>query len=136
MPLKTKADKQRAARALAHGSSKAAAARTAKVNRATIQRWMDDPEFQDLVLEERELLAEPAPVEEQAIKGLSDLVADALVLLKEAMTGKEVTAARARIALDVIVKAASLEGKSAEDEVTASWGSIVEALDARGVGTD
>lgn len=125
----------RAARALAGGSSKAAAAREAGINRSTIQRWLDDPEFLDLLVEHKELLEAPAPLEAQATKGLSDLVPKALALLEEALSGGDVPAAKARVALDVVAKAATLHTTEVLEGET-SLASLLEKLDARGVGSD
>ncbi len=124
--------RQKAARAIAAGASQAAAARESGTHRATIKRWLDDPEFSELVAQYREEPKDPEAPEATAAKGLADLVTDALVLLKEAMTGSEVSAARARVALEIVVKAAAMSGTEGGGEAAATWASMIEELDARG----
>lgn len=96
--------KARAADALAAGLSKAEAARQAGVDRATLTRWSREPAFQEAVDAARPDLAE------QATKGLSDLVPQALQVIEDALTGKKVTAQMARVALDTVKAAANISG--------------------------
>jgi len=124
------------ARALAAGSSQARAAKGAGVHRSTVARWLEDPSFQDLIREAHEELEEPAPLEAQATKGLSDLVPKAIALLEEALSGGDVPAAKARVALDVVAKAATLRTSETVAEGETSLASLLERLDARSPRSD
>jgi len=126
----------RAARILAGGGSQAQAARETGKHRSTIKRWLEDPDFQDLLAEQRELLEAPAPLEAQATKGLSDLVPQAIALLEEALSGGAVPAAQARVALDVVIKAATLRTSAETAGGETSLAALLEQLDARSPGSD
>lgn len=99
--------KHKAAKLLAARRSQAQTATELGVNRSTVGRWQMDPEFQGLI--EQYTTDES----EQAATGLSMLVPQALKLIEEALNGKEVTAARARVALDVVKAAASVTKEEA-----------------------
>lgn len=131
----TDARRSRVARALAAGSSQARAAKEAGVHRSTVARWLEDPTFQDTLKQQQELLEAPAPLEAQATKGLSDLVPKAIALLEEALSGGDVPAAKARVALDVVAKAATLRTTEAIEGET-SFASLLERLDARSPRSD
>ena len=123
------------ARALAAGASQAKASKEAGVHRSTVARWLEDPTFQDLLKEQQESFEAPAPLEAQATKGLSDLVPKAIALLEEALSGGDVPAAKARVALDVVAKAATLRTTEVM-EGESSLASLLEKLDARSPGSD
>lgn len=96
----------RAARELASGSTKAAAARAAEVDPGTITKWLKDSAFRDLILKAQQ----PADTPDQmAVQGLADLVPQALRLLKDAMEGAQITPAQQNVALSIIDKAKKWE---------------------------
>jgi hypothetical protein len=96
----------RAARSLADGSTKAAAARAAEVDPGTITKWLKDPGFRDLILTAQQPPADD--VAGQAIQGLADMVPKALRVIDEALDGNG-TPAQLKAALDVIKAAKQLE---------------------------
>ena len=107
--------RQQAARALAAGANQASVARELGVDRATIGRWRKDPEFQAYVA------SVSAEASEEAVSGLTILVPQALRLIERALSGEDVPATRARVALDVVKAAASIDkgsggGSSAFEE--------------------
>lgn len=127
--MSSKFARRRAAAALAAGRSQAQAAREAGVHRATVKRWMEDPEFMALV-------EEKAPAEQevvQATKGLADLVPQALQVIEDALAGNQITPAAARVALDVIKTAAALQPKEFGDTSDAmpEWSTLIQELDER-----
>lgn len=126
----------KAARSLAEGKSQATAARESGVNRSTIKRWLQDPTFQDLLLEQKELSAGPDALEAVAERGLGALVPQAIALLQQAITDGDVPAAKARVALDIVKAAATLDKGGGAEGVSGSLASIIERLDERGSGTD
>jgi len=96
----------RAARSLADGSTKAAAARAAEVDPGTITKWLKDPAFKDLILKAQE--PEDDDVAGKAVQGLADMVPKALRVIDEALDGNG-TPAQLKAALDVIKAARQLE---------------------------
>lgn len=99
------ADRDTAVGVLARGGSQAEAARAAGVNRSTVLRWLDEPEFIAA------LTAASHGASQNAASGLGDLVPQAVAILQGALDGTTgVSAARARIALDIVKAAASLGG--------------------------
>lgn len=130
MPSSNDLARLRAARALANGSTKAAAAREAGVDRATLTRWAKEPSFQDMVLKAQSGDASP---EEKASKGLADLVPMAMKVLEDALTGAhQITPAQARVALDVVKAAKTFEpAASAEDTGPSTLTALIQELDAR-----
>lgn len=135
--MKPDATRFAAARSLAAGKSQAAAARDAGINRSTIKRWLQDASFQDLLREQRSLLDEPAPLDETAEKGLGSLVPQAIAVLEQALSGETtVTAAKARVALDIVKAAATLHSDEAADGAPSSLAAIIEKLDERSSRSD
>jgi hypothetical protein len=124
----------RAARALARGESKAAAAREAGVDRATIGRWVKTPEFSDMVLQAQ-------PVEEgddpkvQANKGLHDLVPIAMKVLEDALNGADISPQQQTVALNVIKAAKQFEPPSEEETGPSTLTSLIARLDAEAAGS-
>jgi hypothetical protein len=97
----------RAARSLAAGSTKAAAARAAEVDPGTITKWARDPTFQDLVLRAKEPVDDDPKA--QATQGLADLVPQALKVLQDALNGADISPQQQTVALNVIKAAKQLE---------------------------
>jgi hypothetical protein len=97
----------RAARSLAAGSTKAAAARAAEVDPGTITKWLQDVRFADMIL-----VAKNPPADDdiatQAVQGLSDMVPKALKVIDEALDGNG-TPQQLKAALDVVKAAKQLE---------------------------
>ena len=120
--------KLRAARALARGSTKAAAAREAGVDRATVGRWAKEPSFQDLILKAGEPTEDP---KEQAVQGLQDLVPQALKVLEDALAGANISPQQQTVALNVIKAAKQFEPVLDEDQGPSTLTSIIQELDAR-----
>lgn len=118
----------RAARALAHGETQAAAARQAGVDRATVTRWKDDPAFQDLVLKAGEETDDP---KEQAEKGLKDLVPIAMRVLEDALNGANISPQQQTVALNVIKAAKQLEPSRDEDAGPSTLTTLLQELDER-----
>lgn len=124
----------RAARALARGATKAAAAREAGVDRATIGRWAKTPEFNDLILTAQL----PEEDEEQAAKqtastGLTARVEVALKVIDRGLAGDEgVTVPMAKLALDVIKAAKQFEPPSEEETGPSTLTSLIARLDEQG----
>lgn len=101
---KSSGSKGRAAEVLAGGGTQAAAAREAGVDRATVGRWLKDDEFRALVSQAR------GASQAEAAGGLSGLVGPSLKLLEDALFGEvPVPITKARLALDVVKAAASIE---------------------------
>lgn len=98
----------RAARSLAAGSTKAAAARAAEVDPGTITKWVRDPTFQDMVLRAKEPADDDNP-KAQATQGLADLVPQALKVLQDALNGADISPQQQTVALNVIKAAKQLE---------------------------
>lgn len=104
--------KAKAARALANGSTKAAAAREAEVDPAQITRWSKMADFQDMVLK----AGKPADTPQaQATQGLTDLVPQALRVLEDALAGADISPQQQTVALNVIKAAKQLEPVSANE---------------------
>lgn len=118
--------REAAASMLAQGAKPADVARQIGVHRSQITRWQKDPEFQALVQ------AGAGEASEEAVTGLSMLVPEALKLLEQALRGEgKVTAQRARVALDVVKAAASID--KGGDQASSDFGDKLRELDARGV---
>ena len=118
--------KKTAAESLAAGSSQAEAARQAGVNRSTVLRWLDDPEFQALLQE-----VDPSS---DALTGLGVLVPKALEMLNRAMTTGDIPATKARVALDIVKAAAGL--KQGDPGGESSLAQRLQQLDEANVGSD
>ena len=73
-------------------------------------RWKSDPDFEALLDEVAE--------EETTEQSLASLVPKAYLLLERALAHGDVAAAKARVALDVLKAAASLQGQEEEGEST------------------
>lgn len=117
--------KHLAAEALAAGLSNNQASKRAGVNRSTVGRWLEDPDFQALVEELRGSQAL------EALSGLSSLVPAALKILQDALSGdSDVSAARAGVALNVVKAAASLS-KGDEGAGESTLESRIKELDGR-----
>jgi len=102
-----------AAQVLATGGTKAEAARFAGVDRATVSKWVKNPAFILLVEKIKPELSETA------VKGLHDLIPQALSLLKDSLgADSEITGSRARIALDIVKAAASIAQTETADGPT------------------
>ena len=99
-----------AATILALGGSRADAARAAKVKGSTITKWFKIPEFVDYIEQIKPELAD------LAVSGLTDLVPKALDMLKLSLEGEGIPAARARVALDIIKAAASVNNSSKTEQ--------------------
>ena len=119
------ARKHEAAKLLAARKSQSETARALGVNRSTIGRWQLEQEFVELVQRYR------SDESEIADQGLAMLVPQALKLIEEALAGKDVSAARARVALDVIKAAASI---TKEEAGTSTLETRLAELDARNPG--
>ncbi len=115
--------KPRAARALAAGSTKAAAAREAAVDPGTITKWLKQPDFQDMILRADEPAASPA---DQAVQGLADLVPQALRTLKDAMEGADISTQQQTVALNIIKAAKQLEPVAANEGPSTLAAAIAE----------
>src|SRR5215217_371309 len=102
----------RAARALANGSTQAAAAREAGVDRASIGRWVKEPAFHDMILKAKEPEPDAASPAEAVDRGLTARVEKALSVIDDALAGGNVSSSMARVALDVIKAAKTLEPKA------------------------
>jgi len=113
--------RKQAAEILASGGTQADAAKAVGVNRSTVMRWLKDPEF-----------VESVDGRSDAAGGLTMLVPEALLLLQQALSG-DVSAARARIALDVIKAAAGLNPVGAAEGTLISR---IAELDERGTRSD
>lgn len=117
--------KKSAARMLVNGASAAAAARELGVNRATIGRWKEEPDFQAFTAE---LLEES---QEEAQEGLRSRVPAALQLIDRFFAGDStIPANRATVALNVIKAAASIDKGAGEAGETA-FEERLRQLDAR-----
>lgn len=116
----------RAARELAAGSTKAAAARAAEVDPGTITKWLKDRSFQDMILKAQEPADTPR---DQAVQGLADLVPQALRTLKDALEGADISPAQQTVALNIIDKARKWEpAKSTEGPSTLA--AAIQEIDA------
>ena len=121
----------RAARALAAGSTKAAAAREAGVDPGTITKWLKDPAFADLMLR----ADEPAEtLQEQAVQGLADLVPQALRTLKDALEGADISTQQQTVALNIIKAAKQLE-PVATTEGPSTLAAAIAEIDANRAGS-
>lgn len=116
----------KAARSLAAGSTKVAAARAAEVDPATITKWLKTPGFQDMLLKANE---PPVTAQEQAIQGLADLVPQALRTLKDALEGADISTAQQTVALNIIKAAKQLEPVAAS-EGPSTLAAAIQELDA------
>lgn len=123
----------RAARALAGGASQAAAAREAGINRATIGRWMKDVAFTDMILQANTPEAGDT-VQQQAAKGLQDLVPIAMRVLEDALNGADISPQQQTVALNVIKAAKQFEPAVDEEAGPSSLTTLIEELDARATG--
>lgn len=97
-----------AARALAAGSTKSAAAREGGVDPGTITKWLKQPDFQDMILRAKDP-ADPHSPQAQAIEGLADLVPQALRVLRDALDGAKISPQQQTVALNIIKAAKQLE---------------------------
>lgn len=120
----------RAARALAEGASQASAARSAQVNRATIGRWLKEPAFQDLVMQAKTPDDGDTP-QQQAAKGLQDLVPIAMRVLEDALNGADISPQQQTVALNVIKAAKQFEPVGGEDEGPSTLTALIAELDGR-----
>lgn len=120
----------RAARALASGTTKAQAARDAGVDRATITRWAKEPAFQDLILQAQTPKDGDTP-QQQATKGLHDLVPIAMRVLEDALNGADISPQQQTVALNVIKAAKQLEPIADADAGPSTLTTLIEELDAR-----
>lgn len=123
----------RAARALARGESKAAAAREAGVDRATIGRWAKTPEFADLVLQAQPVEEGDTP-NQQATKGLHDLVPIAMKVLEDALNGADISPQQQTVALNVIKAAKQFEPPTEEETGPSTLTALIARLDADSAG--
>jgi len=116
----------RAARSLADGSTKAAAARAAEVDPGTITKWLKDPSFRDLILKAQT----PADddVGAQAVQGLSDMVPKALRVIDESLDGNG-TPQQLKAALDVIKAARQLEPVGSADAGPSTLAAAIAEID-------
>ncbi len=123
--------KLKAARSLARGSTQAAAAREAGVDRATIGRWLKDQEFKEMVVTATDAEDSVEDPTVEAERGLSRLVPQAERVLEEALAGADVSTQMARVALDIIKAARALEPKAGSGEDgTPTLASLISELDA------
>lgn len=84
---------------MSQGKTQAEAARIVGVDRSTINRWLGDADFQDLLAE----------ADSQDSQNLAHLIPQAYSLLERALAGEQVTVGRARIALDILKTASAVE---------------------------
>jgi hypothetical protein len=115
----------RAARSLAGGSTKAAAARAAEVDPGTITKWLKDGAFRDLILKAQE---PDDDVGAQAVQGLSDMVPKALRVIDESLDGNG-TPQQLKAALDVIKAARQLEPVGAADAGPSTLAAAIAEID-------
>lgn len=125
--------KIRAARALANGSTQAAAARDAGVDRATVGKWVKTAEFKDMILKARDPDPEPETPSAAAEKGLTARVDDALRVIDQALAGdRSVTPQMATVALNVIKAAKTYEPQSSStDQGPSTLTSLIAEIDAK-----
>lgn len=114
-----------AARAMAAGSTKAAAARAAGVDPGTITKWLKSPEFQDLLLKAKDPVPDDDP-KAQATQGLADLVPRALKVLEDALNGADISPQQQTVALNVIKAAKQLEPVAANEGPSTLAAAIAE----------
>jgi hypothetical protein len=116
----------RAARSLAGGSTKAAAAREAEVDPGTITKWLKDPSFRDLILQAQQ----PADddIAAKAVQGLSDMVPKALRVIDEALDGNG-TPQQLKAALDVVKAAKQLEPVGSADAGPSTLAAAIAEID-------
>ena len=131
--------RQRAARSLANGNSYAQAARDAGISKATLTRWRAEPGFQTALETERTELDLDQPqettVQERAETGLSARVDEALRVIDRGLAGdKSVSVQMARLALDVVKAARTLEPKAAGETGPSTLTALIAKLDAEDVG--
>ena len=101
--------KRAAASLLAQGGNQAKAAEAAGVARSSVMRWLTTPEFKALVQEYRDRPDQDRP------QTLEDLVPEAHQLLANALRNDgSVSAARAKLALDILKAAAIAERTTPE----------------------
>jgi hypothetical protein len=125
IPNETK--RLRAARSLADGSTKAAAARAAEVDPGTITKWLKDSTFRDLIL----TVQAPAPLDDPgavAVQGLSDMVPKALRVIDEALDGNG-TPQQLKAALDVVKAAKQLEPIGTSDAGPSTLAAAIAEID-------
>lgn len=123
----------RAARALAAGSTKAAAAREAEVDPGTITKWLKQPDFQDAILRAKDP-ADPNDPHAQAVEGLVDLVPKALRTLNDALDGADISPQQQTVALNIIKAAKQLEPAAANEGPSTLAAAIAEIESASRVG--
>ncbi len=116
------ARKEEALALLLSGLNNAQTAKQIGVNRVTVGRWIkDDPEF---------AAALDPELAEKARGGLRELVPQALKILEDALTpGGNVTAARAKVALDVIKTASSIS--TSEEKITGTLAARLAEIGTR-----
>lgn len=117
--------KRQAAEALANGANASAIARELGVDRATVGRWKQDPDFQAAI---QKILEE---AQAGAVDGLHSLVPASLRLLEDFLSGNQnIPANRATAALNVIKAAAAIDRGTGEGGET-QFEERLKALDAR-----
>lgn len=128
MPDRTVAQ-SRAARSLAAGSTKAAAARAAEVDPGTITKWLKTADFRDMILKAQEPADDTDP-QAQAVQGLADLVPQALRTLKDALDGAAISTPQQTVALNIIKAAKQLEPAGGKDAGPSTLAAAIAELDA------
>lgn len=118
-----------AARAIASGSTKAAAAREAGVDPAQITRWTKQPAFQEMVRIAAEPVDDAPDPQQQATTGLRDLVPQALRVLEDALAGADISPQQQTVALNVIKAAKQLEPVGQAEAGPSTLQAAIEAIE-------
>lgn len=112
MPRPETLKRKQAAEIYARTGNASQTARDVGVHRATVMRWLQDPEF----------LSETTG----KTSGLADLVPKAMRVLDDALDGKKITPAQIRAALEVVKASNALKGIESQDSPLAQ---LIASLD-------